>query len=174
MKFDNIVWLWRQPQKSSFVLSSFLLVWCWISNTNKVLGYKKKAKVFFIPCLSKLCQISANLRWKFSCYIIQLETQQAQGEGAENTRREIRTRREILKKESDFKYFLLCRSCCRHKSTYPCSLCEQLVSHPRNLSWKEREKKNHLDIIANLLQIFSDVPLSSFYSFKLRSHNYEK
>ena len=39
---------------------------------------------------------------------IQLETQQAQGEGEENARREIRTRKEILKKESDFKYFLLC------------------------------------------------------------------
>ena len=29
-----------------------------------MLGYKKKAKVFFIPCLSKLCQISANLKVK--------------------------------------------------------------------------------------------------------------
>ena len=37
-------------------------------------------------------------------------------QGEENARREIFARREILKKESDFKYFLLRRSCCRHKS----------------------------------------------------------
>ena len=48
--------------------------------------------------------------------------QQAQGEGEENARREIRTRREILKKESDFKYFLVCRSCCRHKCINPLTL----------------------------------------------------
>ena len=97
MKFDNVAWLLRRPQKSSFLLRSFLLVWCRISNTIKVLGYKKKAKVFFIPFLSKLNQISANLRWKFSCHVYPT------GKAA-SVRREIRTRREILKKKSDFSF----------------------------------------------------------------------
>ena len=167
-----------------------------------------------------------------------------QGKGEENARREIFARREILKKESDFKYFLLHRSCCllllfgilRTLMTYrpPKSCFSQQVTWSSNFAlvyfssyffllenqafestfslapawslnttkitdlqekqtfhlplkslWtavlspqepflKRERKKDCLDTIAILLQIFSNVPLSLFYSFWQKSHNFEK